>query len=156
MVFKECSMSNGEVCMINGVLLNPDMSYRKVSFEKERVAEFLGGSSPESVEVLFKEGGVRMRALFSPEASAHGAGPNPVASLGVNRARTGNSAFFTDPTSGVCGPVIIVSLQGEDLTDHEVEEIQDGIRAAENYCEDYPEEYTLWNNAVRNLGKMDS
>lgn len=142
--------------MINGFFVGPDLSHRRVSFEKDNVAQFLHGTSPESVEVLFTEGGTRLSALFSPEARAHEMDPNPVVSLGVNRARTGNSAFFTDPTTGVCGPAVIVASDGGDLTDDEVEEVKDGVRAAENYCQDYPDEYLLWRNAVRNLGRMDA
>ena len=141
--------------MINGFFVGPDLSHRRVSFGKDNVAQFLHGTSPESVEVIFTEGGTRLAALFSPEARAHEMDPNPVVSLGVNRARTGNSAFFTDPTTGVCGPAVIVTRDGGDLTDEEVEEVKDGVRAAENYCEDYPDEYVLWRNAVRNLGRMD-
>ena len=49
-----------------------------------------------------------------------------------------------------------MARDGGDLTDEEVEEVKDGVRAAENYCQDYPDEYVLWRNAVRNLGRMDA
>ena len=56
--------------MINGFFVGPDLSHRRVSFGKDNVAQFLHGTSPESIEVVFKEGGTRLSALFSPEARA--------------------------------------------------------------------------------------
>ena len=43
--------------------------------------------------------------------------------------------------------------EGEDLTDEEIESIYKGIRAVENYKNDYEEEFTLWRDAVINLTK---
>ena len=131
------------VSMIKGFLVNPDLTHRIVEFELEAAATFLGGVSSDRVSVAFQEDGVDYAALYNPTAKTEGAEPNPVASLGRNEAATGNSAFFTDPTTAICGTVVFVDAEGEDM------------RAVRHYRDDYPEEYALWRAAVRNLGRLE-
>ena len=49
--------------------------------------------------------------------------------------------------------MIFVGAKGEDVEDAEIERISDGIRAAKNYRDDFPQEFLLWRRAVYNLRK---
>lgn len=137
--------------MTQGFLVNPDLTYRRVDFEIDHAAQFLGSADNARVAVAFQEDGSTYAALYNAEAKAEGAHANPVASLGRNAAATGNAAFFTDPATAVCGPVIFVGAEGEDVGESEIDRIKDGIRAARHYRSDYPQEFLLWRNAVYNL-----
>lgn len=139
--------------MTKGFLVNPDLSNRTIEFELDQAAQFLGGVTDDRVAVAFQEDGSTYAALFNAHSREDGAEPNPVASLGRNAAATGNSAFFSDPASAVCGSVIFVGAEGEDVGAQEIERVRDGIRAARNYREDNPEEFGLWRAAVINLAK---
>lgn len=139
--------------MTIGYLVNPDLTSRKIKFELEQAAQFLGRLDSDRVSVAFQEDGTTLAALYSPDARAEGAEPNPVASMAKNEAATGNSAFYTDPTSAICGPVIFVGAEGTDITESDIEKVNDGIRAARNYRDDEPEDFQLWRGAVINLGK---
>lgn len=139
--------------MTIGYLVNPDLTSRKIEFEVDHAAQFLGRLDSDRVSVAFQEDGTTLAALFSPDAREAGAEPNPVASMAKNEAATGNSAFYTDPTSAICGPVIFVGADGADVTDADIERVEDGIRAARNYREDEPEDFQLWRGAVINLHK---
>lgn len=139
--------------MTIGYLVNPDLTGRKIEFELEHAAQFLGRIDTDRVSVAFQEDGTTLAALFSPDARGEGAAPNPVASMAKNEAATGNAAFYTDPTSAICGPVIFVGAEGTDITEEDIERVEDGIRAARNYREDEPEDFQLWRDAVINLGK---
>lgn len=141
--------------MTQGFLVNPDLTHREITFELDDAAQFLGGADDVRVSVAFQEDGSTYAALYSSGAKAEGAAANPVASLGRKAAATGDSAFFTDPTTAVCGPVIFIGAEGEDVGAAEIERIRDGIRAARNYRDDFPEEYVLWRNAVYNLRDRD-
>lgn len=142
--------------MTKGFLVSPDLTHRRVEFELDHVAQFLGGVVDGRVAVAFQEDGSTYAALYNASAKDEGAHANPVASLGRNAAATGNSSFFTDPSAAVCGPVIFIGAEGEDVGEAEIERIKDGIRAARHYRDDYPEEYALWRNAVYNLRDKDA
>lgn len=141
--------------MTKGFLVNPDLTYRRVEFELDQAAQFLGGADDARVAVAFQEDGSTYAALYSSRAKAEGAHANPVASLGRKEAATGDSAFFTDPTAAVCGPVIFIGAEGQHVGEMEIDRIKDGIRAAKFYREDYPQEFLLWRNAVYNLRDRD-
>ncbi|WP_053413206.1 hypothetical protein [Corynebacterium lactis] len=141
--------------MTKGFLVNPDLTHRVIEFELDSAAAFLGGVSTDRVSVAFQEDGSQYAALFNANAKAEGAEPNPVASLGRNEAATGNSAFFSDPTTAICGPVLFVDAQGEDITDAEIDKVKHGMRAVRHYRDDYPEEFALWRGAVMNLGRLE-
>lgn len=141
--------------MTKGFLVNPDLTHRVIEFELDSAAAFLGGVSADRVSVAFQEDGSQYAALFNANAKAEGAEPNPVASLGRNEAATGNSAFFSDPTTAICGPVLFVDAQGEDITDAEIDKVKHGMRAVRHYRDDYPEEFALWRGAVMNLGRLE-
>lgn len=141
--------------MIKGFLVNPDLTHRTIEFELDTAAAFLGGAATDRVSVAFQEDGTDYAALYNPHAKAEGAEPNPVASLGRNEAATGNSAFFTDPTTAICGTVIFVDAEGNDIGDEEVARIKNGMRAVRHYRDDFPEEFGLWRAAVRNLGNLE-
>lgn len=138
--------------MTTGFLVSPDLSYRVIEFELEHAAQFLGGVVDDRVSVAFSEENKTYVALFNAEAKANAAEPNPVASLGRNEADTGNSAFISDPTRAISGPVIFVGAEGEDITIDEINSVKDGIRATRNYLKDYEEDYHYWRAAVLNLG----
>ncbi len=140
--------------MITGFLVRPDLTHNIVEFELDSAAQFLGGISQDRVAVAFQEDGTDYAALFNPEARANGAEPNPVASLGRNAAATGNAAFFSDPTAAICGTVIFVGAEGEDIGLDDIRRVKDGIRAVRNYQEDQPEDYHLWRAAVLNMGQL--
>lgn len=140
--------------MITGFLVNPDLSHRTVSFELEQAATFLGGVVDDRISVAFQEDGNTFAALYNPEAKLQGAEPNPVASLGRGQASTGDSAFLTDPTAAISGPVIFIGSEGQDIGLDEVERIKNGMRAVRNYREDNSEDYHLWRAAVLNLGQL--
>lgn len=141
--------------MIKGFLVNPDLTHRTIEFELDAAATFLGGVSSDRVSVAFQEDGTDYAALFNPKAKEEGAEPNPVASLGRNEAATGNSAFFSDPTTAICGSVIFVDAEGNDIRDDEIERVKHGMRAVRHYRDDYPQEFELWRSAVRNLGHLE-
>ena len=140
--------------MITGFLVRPDLTHNLVEFELDSAAQFLGGISQDRVAVAFQEDGTDYAALFNPEAKSNGAEPNPVASLGRNAAATGNAAFFSDPPAAICGTVIFVGAEGEDITLDDIRRVKDGIRAVRNYQEDQPEDYRLWRAAVLNMGQL--
>ncbi|MEJ5927929.1 hypothetical protein WG915_04760 [Corynebacterium sp. H128] len=137
--------------MTLGYLVNPDLTSRKIEFELEQAAQFLGRVESDRVSVAFQEDGTALAALYSPDAREDGSEPNPVASMARNEAATGNSAFYTDPTTAICGPVIFVGVAGEDISDADIERVEHGIRAARNYRADEPEDFQLWRDAVINL-----
>lgn len=137
--------------MIHGYLVNPDLTSRRIGFELDHAGQFLGGVDEDRVSVAFQEDGTTYAGLYSARAQAEGAEPNPVASLGRNTAATGDPAFFTDPTTAISGPVIFVGAAGQDITEEEIERIEDGIRAVRAYREDQPREYGYWRAAVLNL-----
>lgn len=139
--------------MTTGYLVNPDLTSREISFELEQANQFLGGTTKDRVAVAFQEDGSTYAALFNPDAKFEGADPNPVASLVRNEAATGNSAFLQDPTTAICGPVIFVEAEGEEITKHIIEGVEHSIRAVQVYRQDNEEEYTLWRAAVLNLGR---
>ncbi|MBV7295483.1 hypothetical protein KRX51_06060 [Corynebacterium sp. TAE3-ERU12] len=141
--------------MLNGFLVNPDLTNRRIVFELEHASQFLGGVEEDRVSVAFQEDGSTYAALYSSSAKDEGAEPNPVASLGRNTAATGNPAFFTDPTTAVSGAVIFVGAEGEDITDEEIERVNQGIRAVKRYREDHPEEFNYWRSAVLNLAEHE-
>lgn len=139
--------------MTIGYLVNPDLTSRKIEFELEHAAQFLGRLDNDRVSVAFQEDGNTLAALFSPDARAEGAEPNPVASMARNEAAIGNSAFYTDPTTAICGPVIFVGAEGTDVSQDDIQRVEDGIRAARNYRDDEPKDFKLWRDAVINLHK---
>lgn len=139
--------------MTTGFLVSPDLSSRVIEFEIEQAAQFLGGVVDDRVAVAFSEENKTYVALFNAEAKSLAAEPNPVASLGRNEADTGNSAFISDPTRAISGPVIFVGAEGQDITIDEINSVKDGIRATRNYIKDYEEDYRYWRAAVLNLGR---
>lgn len=139
--------------MTVGYLVYPDLTSRKIEFEIDQASQFLGRLDNDRVSVAFQEDGRTLVALYSSDAKKEGAEPNPVASMAKNEAATGNSAFFTDPTTAICGPVIFVGADGSDITEEEIGHVEDGIRAARNYKDDEPEDYNLWRGAVLNLNR---
>ncbi|MGP6173902.1 hypothetical protein [Corynebacterium sp. A21] len=141
--------------MTTGFLVSPDLSHRIIEFELEHAAQFLGGVVDDRVSVAFSEESTTYVALFNAEAKAMAAEPNPVASLGRNEADTGNSAFISDPTRAISGPVIFVGAEGQDISIDEINAVKDGIRATRNYIKDYEEDYRYWRAAVLNMGTRD-
>ncbi|WP_448850731.1 hypothetical protein [Corynebacterium sp. 335C] len=137
--------------MITGFLVYPDLTHRTIEFELEHANQFLGGVEDDRVSVAFQEDGTTYAALFNSGAKAEGAEPNPVASLGRKEAETGDSAFFSDPTRAISGPVIFVGAKGDDITEAEIGRVLDGIRAVKAYREDNPQEFGFWRAAVLNL-----
>lgn len=142
--------------MTNGFLVNPDLSHRIISFELSHAQQFLGGVTDDRVSVAFQEDGTTYAALFNSSAKSEGAAPNPVASLGHNKATTGNAAFFSDPTAAVYGPVIFINAEGDDISLDEVARIKRGIQAVKNYIQDQPQEYQLWVIAATNLAERSA
>ena len=140
--------------MITGFLVRPDLTHKTVKFELDSAAQFLGGLSQDRVAVAFQEDGTDYAALFNPEAKGYGAEPNPVASLGRNAAATGDASFFSDPTAAICGTVIFVGAEGEDIGLDDIRRVKDGIRAVRNSQQDQPEEFALWRAAVLNMGEF--
>lgn len=141
--------------MTNGILVNPDLSSRPVSFDDTQLSELLGASTTEQVTVSFSEDSDGLVAIVNAAPNAGLEEPNAFASLGKNHANTGNSAFFADPTAAVTGPVIVVSGSSDavsDITEAGREQVEEGLRATANYRQDYPEEFQLWHNAAKNLG----
>ncbi len=141
--------------MTIGFLVNPDLTHHKVDFEIDQAQQFLGGVANDRVAVSFQEDGSEYAALFNPEAKNKGAEPNPVASMARNNAATGNSAFLTDPTNAISGPVVFVDAEGKDISEEDIDRIKNSMRAVLNYREDQPEDYALWRNAVKNLGALE-
>lgn len=141
--------------MTNAILVAPDLSHRPVSFADTDLPELLGGNSHDLIPVSFGEEGEPLVAIMNSAPTAGLEQPNPFASLGKNFANTGNAAFFADPASAVTGPVLVVSGTPADITDITAAgrgQVEEGIRAAANYREDYPQEFQLWNNAAMNMG----
>lgn len=141
--------------MTIGFLVNPDLTHYKIDFEIDQAQQFLGGVANDRVAVSFQEDGSEYAALFNPEAKNKGAEPNPVASMARNNAATGNSAFLTDPTNAISGPVVFVDAEGKDISEEDIDRIKNSMRAVLNYREDQPEDYALWRNAVKNLGALE-
>nr|WP_306428871.1 hypothetical protein [Corynebacterium sp. 76QC2CO] len=139
-----------EIPVLTGLLVNPDLTHRVIEFDLEHANQFLGGTVEDRVAVAFQEDGSTYAALFNPGAKAEGAAPNPVASLARNTAATQNPAFLQDPMNAICGSVIFVESEGNEVSEGIVQAVKDSIRAVENYLEDFPEEYALWRAAVRN------
>ncbi|MFH0411149.1 hypothetical protein ACG98H_03410 [Corynebacterium sp. L4756] len=142
--------------MMTGFLVNPDLTRRKIEFELEHANQFLGGATEDRVAVSFQDDGTLYAALFSAEAKADGAEPNPVASLARNHAGTGNSAFLQDPYRAICGSVIFVDAEGGEVTDEIIDGVENSVRAVKNYREDNEEEYILWRAAVLNSGRQEA
>ncbi|RNE48839.1 hypothetical protein [Corynebacterium alimapuense] len=142
--------------MNTGFLVYPDMTHRTIEFELEHASQFLGGVDEGHVAVSFQGDGRLYAALFSSQAKEDGSEPNPVASLARNVATTGNPAFLTDPVNAICGPVIFVGDEGQDISLDAIREVKDGIRAVRNYREDNVEDYQLWRAAVLNLGSSNA
>ncbi|MBV7282003.1 MULTISPECIES: hypothetical protein [unclassified Corynebacterium] len=138
--------------MPRGLLVHPDSSSQLITFELEDAAAYLGADG-QRVSVTFRDDGTTVAALYAAAAASEGAEPNPVASMGRQEATTGNSAFLTDPTNAVCGPVLFVGADGSDISDDDIEQVRSGIRAVDNYRQDEPEDYALWRAAVLNLGR---
>ena len=141
--------------MTIGFLVNPDLTHHNVDFEIDQAQQFLGGVANDRVAVSFQEDGSEYAALFNPEAKNKGAEPNPVASMARNNAATGNSAFLTDPTNAISGPVVFVDAEGKDISEEDIDRIKNSMRAVLNYREDQPDDYALWRNAVKNLGALE-
>lgn len=135
-----------------GLLVNPDLTYRRIVFDTETASRFLGPVVRESVHVAFVNQDNMFEAVFSPEARENRAAPNPVASMARNTAATDNPNFLQDPATAISGPVIFMGRGGQSIDDEIVDEIEQSIRAVRNYREDNEEEWALWENAVLNLG----
>ncbi|WKD60436.1 hypothetical protein CCICO_01920 [Corynebacterium ciconiae DSM 44920] len=138
--------------MPRGLLVHPDTSSQLITVELDEAASYLNADG-QRLSVSFRDDGTTVAALYAAEAAASGAEPNPVASMGRQEAATGNSAFLSDPTAAICGPVIFVGADGTDITDADIEQVRAGIRAVHNYREDEPEDYALWRGAVLNLAR---
>ncbi|OFL14433.1 hypothetical protein HMPREF3171_01940 [Corynebacterium sp. HMSC08F01] len=133
-----------------GLLVNPDLTYRRIVFDEDSAREMLGGGTDGVVEVAFDRDGNRFHAIYRVDAGIVGAEPNPVASLARNTAETDTPEFLTDPTRSICGPVIFAARGGGSISEGTVEEVVNAIRAVENFRNDNPEEFELWRNAVKN------
>ena len=133
-------------------LVTPDLQAQEVDTDLSQAAELLGGGAQSKLHVVFNETGTRVAAVYSDDAKkADVLEPNPLASMGRKESETGDSRFISDPTRAILGPVLFVGEEGGDLTDDEIESIENGIRAVKNYREDQPEEFRLWHDAVVNL-----
>lgn len=146
--------------MARSLLVTPDLSITEVDVDLEnsldQTSELLGGAPDDRLLVAFAESGKPSAAVYCSAARrAENPEPNPLASMGRQESETGDGRFISDPTRAILGPVIFIGEEGQDLTDEEVESIEDGIRAVENYKTDNPEEYKLWHDAVVNLTQAD-
>lgn len=92
-----------------GLLVNPDLTYRRIVFDEDSAREMLGGGTDGVVDVAFDRDGNRFHAIYRVDAGIVGAEPNPVASLARNTAETDTPEFLTDPTRSICGPVIFAA-----------------------------------------------
>ena len=135
-----------------GLLVNPDLTYRRIVFDLADANHFLGPVVLDTVRVAFMEQEEEFEAIYSPSAREDRAKPNPVASLAKNHAATGNPSFLQDPVTAISGPVIFTGRKGSSINDDIVEEIKQTIRAARHYRDDNPAEFQLWENAVLNMG----
>ncbi|WP_408925203.1 hypothetical protein ACKFRT_10280 [Corynebacterium sp. YSMAA1_1_F7] len=140
--------------MARSMLVTPDLQAKELDIDLSEAADVLGGSEQDRLHVVFVESGLTVAAIYSSDArKAENPEPNPLASMGRKEQETGDSAFISDPTRAIIGPVLFVGDEGEDLTDEDVESIHTGIRAVENYKADNAEDYQLWHDAVINLTK---
>ena len=138
--------------MTRGYLVKPDLSARAIEFDIDEAASYIGGNVDDRVAVAFQQrDNATLAALHLSHEEGDGVEPHPVASMAKNEAATGNSAFLTDPTNAVVGPVIFVGQEGEDISFDQIALVDDGIRAVKNYMEDEPEDYALWRAAALNL-----
>lgn len=142
--------------MPRSMLVTPDLKTTEVDVDLEssfdQAAELLGGTPDDRLLVAFTESGVSVAAVYCTAAKdAEQLEPNALASMGRQESETGDSRFISDPTRAILGPVLFVGEEGQGLTDEEVESIEQGIRAVENYKTDNPEEFQLWHDAVVNL-----
>lgn len=135
-----------------GLLVNPDLTFRRIVFDLDDANQFLGPVVSEGVKVAFEHDGPTYDAFYSPQAKEKGAEPNPVASMARNTAATNNPSFLQDPVTAISGPVIFTGRAGKGIDEEVVEGIKNTIRAVRNYRSDNEEEYQLWRNAVLNLG----
>lgn len=138
--------------MTRGYLVQPDLTAKAIEFDIDNAAEYIGGTAEDRVAVAFQQReNATLAALHMTHEQGDGVEPNAVASMAKSEAATGNSAFFTDPTTAVIGPVIFVGPEGEDISFAQIALVDDGIRAVKNYMEDEPEDYALWRAAALNL-----
>ena len=138
--------------MPRGYLVQPDLTAKAIEFEIDDAAQYIGGTAEDRVAVAFQQReNATLAALHMTHEQGDGVEPNAVASMAKNEAATGNSAFFTDPTAAVIGPVIFVGPEGEDISFEQIALVDDGIRAVKNYMEDEPEDFALWRAAALNL-----
>ncbi|WP_245945662.1 hypothetical protein [Corynebacterium senegalense] len=137
-----------------GVLVQPDLSYRRIIFDDAAARQLLasGGveAEVEEAEAAFEQEGERYRALYNAGAAAAGEEPNPIASMARNTADTSNPDFLADPTRAIRGPVIFAAREGGNLGEGSIDALEQAIRALENYRDDETGEYELWHNAVVN------
>ncbi|WP_462398363.1 hypothetical protein [Corynebacterium falsenii] len=140
--------------MPRSMLVTPDLRTEEMDVDLSDAPMVLGGNEHDRLHVAFVDSGMTVAALYSSDAKkVEDPEPNPLASMGRKEAETGDSRFLSDPTRAILGPVLFVGEEGENLTDEEIESIYKGIRAVENYKNDYEEEFTLWRDAVINLTK---
>lgn len=135
-----------------GFLVNPDLTYHRIVFDIDDANQFLGPVVQETVKVSFVQQDNQYEAIYSPQARENRALPNPVASMAQATAATDNPNFLQDPAAAISGPVIFTARGGHSIDDEIVGEIKQAIRAVRNYREDNEEEFTLWENAVFNMG----
>lgn len=142
--------------MTRGYLVQPDLTAKAIEFDIDNAAEYIGGTAEDRVAVAFQQReNATLAALHMTHEQGDGVEPNAVASMAKSEAATGNSAFFTDPTTAVIGPVIFVGPEGEDISFAQIALVDDGIRAVKNYMEDEPEDYALWRAAALNLPEAE-
>lgn len=132
-----------------GVLVSPDLTYKRLVFSDAAVAELLGTEEYAGSDAAFEQEGERFHAFYNPVAGAEQE-PNPVASLARNTADTANPDFLQDPTRAIRGPVIFCAKEGGNLGEGTIADIEHSIRAVRNFRADHAEEYELWHNAVVN------
>ncbi|WP_055122212.1 hypothetical protein [Corynebacterium oculi] len=123
--------------MTQGILITPHFTLRDVEVDTHQLRQ------GEAIPVAFGES-----HDYLGYPVEEGGAPNPAASLARNQRVTGNPAFFTDPTSAVRGEVVCLRADGADLTESDRAAAEETVRAAQVYCEDYPEEYALWRSAA--------
>ena len=113
--------------MITGSLVRPDLTHKTVEFAGLRRA-FLGGLS-QTVSPWRSRDGTDYAACSTRRPVT--ARANPVASSAA-AAATGDASFFSDPTAAICGTVIFVGAEGEDIGLDDIRRVKDGIRAVRN------------------------
>ena len=138
--------------MANGILVKSDQSRELIDVELTHVHELVGGSMPTRTNMRFNEAGREFTMLYNADAREEGASPNPAASLARMHGETSDSSYLLDPARAVFGAVVFVAVDGGELGESDLEEVDSGITAAHNYAQDNPEEYRLWNAAARNMG----